>query len=128
MLQTGRIALVVFSGKADLIWLRLLKRGFRHCFAVIDCDGVWVTVNPLSQRTDLTPIRGVSAVNLKRHYRAYGLRVIETRTQDPGPYPLPWRPFTCVEAVLRVLGVRAPWVFTPWQLYRYLRNEKVNIP
>lgn len=121
--KVGRTVLVVFSGKADLAWLRLLKRGFRHVFAVVDCEGVWVVVNPMSHRTELTLAEGLSAADLKRHYRAYGLRVVESRTRDPGPYPAPWRLFTCVEAVLRVLGLQAPWVFTPWQLYRHLKDK-----
>ena len=34
--------------------------------------------------------------------------------------PAPWRPFTCVEAIKRVLGIHARFIMTPWQLYRHL--------
>jgi hypothetical protein len=29
-------------------------------------------------------------------------------------------PLTCVTVVKRVLGIHAPWVWSPWQLYRHL--------
>ncbi|HSK38647.1 MAG TPA: hypothetical protein VK943_02660, partial [Arenibaculum sp.] len=41
-------AWVVFCGQADLVWLRLLRRGFRHCFAVLNDGERWITVDPLS--------------------------------------------------------------------------------
>ena len=35
----GGRALAVFSGKADLGWLRLLRPGFRHCFVALEEAG-----------------------------------------------------------------------------------------
>ena len=45
---------------------------------------------------------------------------------------------TCVGVVKRILGVRAPWVLTPWQLFRHLSrgpaawrtaaNESLDMP
>jgi hypothetical protein len=29
-------------------------------------------------------------------------------------------PLTCVTVVKRLLGIHAPWVWSPWQLYAYL--------
>ena len=56
-------ALVVFSGQTDLMWLRMLRTGFRHCFVLIEgrCPGVmenqngggWVLYNPLSNATQI---------------------------------------------------------------------------
>jgi len=36
----------------------------------------------------------------------------------------PWMPFSCVEAVKRVLGIHKSFILTPWQLYRFLRKEQ----
>ena len=38
----------------------------------------------------------------------------------------PWGPFTCVEAVKRVLGVRARFILTPWRLYKFLREQNLD--
>jgi hypothetical protein len=35
----------------------------------------------------------------------------------------PVRPFTCVEAVKRLIGIHAPWTLTPWQLFGHLTDE-----
>jgi len=32
-------------------------------------------------------------------------------------------PFTCVDTAKAVLGIRAFWVRTPWQLYRYIQKR-----
>lgn len=120
----GKKAIVVFSGQTDLPWLRILKKGFRHCFVAIDHSGYWVVINPLSNRTDVTVISRASGSDLIGHFLSLGFRVVETKTTDPGNRPSPWRLFTCVEAVIRVLGLRAPCVFTPWGLYKNLKKNK----
>jgi hypothetical protein len=33
-------------------------------------------------------------------------------------------PLTCVTVVKRLLGIDAPWVWTPWQLYAHLSGPK----
>ncbi|MBT3360627.1 MAG: hypothetical protein HN403_13465 [Rhodospirillales bacterium] len=114
----GRKALVAFSGQADLPWLRLLKPGFRHCLVAVDFAGYWIVVNPLSNRMDMAVCNTMTAEQLANFYQSKGLRVVHTRTLDPGRKPVSWRPFTCVEVVLRILGLRAPLILTPWQLFR----------
>ncbi len=113
-------ALVLFSGKADLWWLKLLRPGFRHCLVAIEQQDGWIILNPLSHRIDIEFCPGIDEQTLSGYFEGTGGICVATRLSDPPPRPAPWRPFTCVEAVLRVLGLRAPWVFTPWQLYRAL--------
>jgi hypothetical protein len=120
--DAGREALVVFADDTSLKCLRPLRRGFRHCFvAVASCNG-WVICDPLSHQTGLGFVQGLSAADMASWYRSRGLRVIATRTRAAPQCPAPIRPFTCVEAVKRVLGLHAPWVVTPWQLYRLLQE------
>lgn len=33
-------------------------------------------------------------------------------------------PITCVEYIKALLGIRAFWIWTPWQLYRYVRAHR----
>lgn len=118
-------ALVVFGGRADLSWLRLLKRGYRHCFVLLEGEeGLWLVCNPLSHYTELGIVAGLDPSAITDHYRAQGYRVLQTRVTQPPKRSAPWRPYTCVEAVKRVLGLHAPAVFTPWQLYDFL-NRKI---
>ncbi|MBC8158537.1 MAG: hypothetical protein H8E94_04310, partial [Alphaproteobacteria bacterium] len=88
----GREALVAFSGRADLPWLRLLKAGFRHCFVAVDFDGHWVVMNPLSHRMVMAVCDYMTGEQLANYYRSQGLRVVRTQTVDPGRKPALWRP------------------------------------
>lgn len=118
----SRPALVVFSGQADLVWLRLLRPGFRHCFVVLGTPGGWVSLNPMAHRTDLTVLTVPFGFDLADWYRAQGLTVVETVSRLPPRRSAPWRPFTCVEAVKRVLGIHDGFVLTPWQLFRHIEK------
>ncbi len=116
-------ALVVFSGGASLRWLRILRRGFRHCFVAVLSGDCWIFCDPLSHRTDLAAVAGLGVDDLADWYRSLGLTVVVTRTRPTALRLAPIRPFTCVEAVKRVLGIRAPRVFTPWQLFCWLNEN-----
>lgn len=118
----GRRALVVFSGRADLWWLRLLRPGFRHCFVVLEADGVWICVNPLAHRTSVEMWSPEPGSDLAAWLRGrHGLTVVEAEVGDPPRRPSPIGLYSCVEAVKRVLGIQARWVLTPGQLYDRLQ-------
>jgi hypothetical protein len=117
-------AIVVFSGETSLKWLKLLRPGFRHCFVLVRQQDCWVIYDPLSHRTDLAVIVGPSLGELAEWYRVKGLQVLETTVRRAPLRLAPLRPFTCVEAVKRVLGIHAPWITTPWQLYCFLQPGK----
>ena len=122
--EDTEVAIVVFAGETSLKWLRLLRPGFRHCFVLVRRQDCWVIYDPLSHRTDLAVIVGPSVDELAEWYRERGLQAIETTVRRAPLRSAPLRPFTCVEAVKRVLGIHAPWVTTPWQLYCYLHPAK----
>lgn len=113
-------ALVVFTGDTSVGCLRILKPGFRHCFVAVCRNDHWVICDPLCHRTDLLVISKDAAADLDGWYRLHGLTVVATSVRPTPPRLAPLRPFTCVEAVKRVLGIHARSVNTPWQLYRYL--------
>lgn len=119
-------ALVVFSGQTDLAWLRLLRPGFRHCFVVLGAPGGWVCINPLAHRTLVTVLPVAADFDVAGWYRGQGLRVAETVVACPPCRSMPWRPFTCVEAVKRIIGLYDGSVLTPWQLFRKIsQNSKI---
>lgn len=116
-------ALVGFIGHTDLWWLRLLRPGFRHCFVAVRSGPFWVVVDPLSHHTRVQ-VETVAA--LADFYRRHGITVVRTRRRPAPRRVAPWRPYTCVEAVKRILGIQAKGIFTPWQLYLLLtRKEKI---
>lgn len=118
-----RRALVVFSGAADLWWLRLLRPGFRHCFVALQYDGGWVVIDPLSHYTAIVHLPVDQEFDLPGWYRQHGMLVVDAHFVSPNRRVLPIRPYSCVECVKRILGIRAGFVLTPWQLYRHLNKS-----
>lgn len=118
------VAVVAFSGKAELWWLRGLKPGFRHCLvALAQPGGGWILLDPLAHATRLLHLPSLG--DPVDWFLAHGLLPVPVRPVPPMPRAAPWAPFTCVEAVKRTLGIRARFVLTPWQLFRHLtRAEK----
>lgn len=116
-------AWVVFSGEAALWWLRLLRPGFRHCLVVLDDGRHWVVIDPTAPRTDVAVLERAGTPDLPNRFRAFGATVVPAVVRCGAIRPAPWAPFTCVEAVKRVLGLRAPFVLTPWQLHRHLTRH-----
>lgn len=126
-------ALVAFSGQTELAWLRLLRPGFRHCFALVEIIGgdapgrekaAWVLYNPLSNGTQIEvwPLNDEETVHSWLSQQGYF--VVQTYARPISAQVFGWRPYTCVEAVKRLLGLHASSVFTPWQLYRYIKKSE----
>lgn len=118
-------AIVCFSDALRPRWLRLLRRGFQHCAVCVELSTRrWVAIHPLANGT---LVDEVTAEDDPLASPAEGwimpAAVLLTVVHAPIDRELAWRPYTCVEEVKRVLGRRWPWVLTPWQLYRALRQE-----
>ncbi len=116
-------AWVVFSGQTDLPWLRIFRPGFRHCFVLLH-DGVnWISLDPLSNYTEVLVHHVPPEFDLPHWLEGRGHKVVRTamqRSRKAAPFML----FTCVEAVKRVLGLHKRFIITPWQLYRHLQSQK----
>lgn len=120
MSAAGPRAWVAFEGRTDAWWLRLLKPGFRHCFVVVEDGGRWIVVDPVSPFTHVALVTPPGKGGVAGWLAGMGLTVVETAVCRTHTRPAPWAPFTCVEAVKRVLGLHAARIVTPWQLYRHL--------
>ncbi len=116
-------AWVVFSGQTDLPWLRILKKGYRHCYILLDDGKHWITVDPLSNYTDISVHDMPLNFNLSLWMKNRGHMIVPA-TIEHRDKQAPWMPFSCVEAVKRILGIHNAFIFTPWQLYRYLQKYR----
>ena len=118
---------MVFSGRADLPWQRLLRPGFRHCSLIIADGGNWLLIEPLASCLQVRAIGRVESELVSR-LRNAGFRVVEAQTLPPGDRPAPLGFWTCVETVKRGLGIRSLWIQTPWQLFQLLeQKEKITL-
>lgn len=115
-------AIIVFHGRSVRSWRRVFKAGFRHCFAVAECGDYWILVDPQEGRPELRVIAGAE-FDLRQFYQAQGFTAVEIMVGNP-IFRLPVMPATCVASVKRIIGLRAPLILTPWQLYRRLRSGR----
>lgn len=117
-------AVAVFATDAELPWLRVLRPGFRHCFALVWDGGAWVLCDPLAHATEVRRVPsarvGETAQAVAAWFTARGYRALIVPARRVPRVPAPWAPLTCVEVVKRVLGIRARLAITPWGLYRRL--------
>ena len=123
-LRVPRLALVVFVNHADCRWLRGLRPGFRHCFVALRDGVTWLSCDPLKDRIELSLLPVAPSFDLPGFYVKRGHTVLLGTTRPNLPrHPLAIAPLTCVTIAKRLLGVRAPWVLTPWQLCRLLQGQ-----
>lgn len=117
---------VVFIGKTDLPWLRILKPGFRHCYIMGLQQGLWFSIDPLANQIEFI------IHNLPPHYRledwaaAHGGKAVQVNFESLQMRMMPVEMFTCVAFVKRFLRIRRRRIITPYQLYRYLEEKRVR--
>lgn len=109
---------VVFCEETEIPWLRFLKRGFRHCFAIMLQRDRWVSVDPLSHHMEVCVQDVDSTFDLPAWLQGRGHRVVPVELMEAPRKMAPILPFTCVEAVKRMIGMHRWTVITPWQLYK----------
>ncbi len=115
-------AVVVFHNEGAHILDRFLKPDFHHCFVAITDDQCWISIDG---RLGVPVIEAVAPADydLATFYREQeGYTVAET-TRGTASTRLPFINANCVGIVKIILGIRAPSVLTPWQLYKYLRRQ-----
>lgn len=115
-------AWVVFTDEGRIWWLKWLRPGFRHCFAILNDGAHWVAAEPLAHCLECSVLPSPPDFNLPAWLAAQGHRVVETPLNRKLPTHAPLAFLNCVEVVKRIIGLRAPWVMTPYQLYRHLTH------
>ncbi len=123
--EAGQTIWLAFGGEADQPWLRLLRRGFRHCFAAIRDEAGWTVLEPLSGRLLVARLPVPAEFDLPGFYRRAGLAVLGPfeATAPHARWLPPLSPFTCVGLCRALLGPEAPFALTPFGLYRALGGE-----
>jgi hypothetical protein len=122
----GQTVWIAFGGVADQPWLRVLRPGFRHCFAALGDEAGWTVLEPLSGRLMVARLPVAGSFDLPGFYRRAGLSVLGPFVAGaPAARPLPpLLPFTCVALCRALLGSGAPFAVTPYGLFRALGGRE----
>ena len=124
----GRSAMIVFVDHTECCWLQPLRRGFRHCFVALEHGATWLVCDSLKSHIELSLLDLPEAFDLARYYAKQGHRVLAGRIGSPIPRTaIAVAPLTCVNVAKRLLRIRAPGVWTPWQLFSHLLNAQPQI-
>lgn len=123
--SAGQEVWLAFGGVADQPWLRLLRPGFRHCFAAVSDEAGWTVLEPLSGRLVVARLPVGAGFDLPGFYRRAGLRVLGPFVAaEPAARIAPsLMPFTCVSLCRALLGPGAPFAVTPFGLFRALGGK-----
>lgn len=116
-------AVVVFAEETRLPKLRRLKPGFRHCYAYMAMPGGWVGIDPLAYMIEIKGFYDWPAeADLAGHLRGLGQCALTVPVLTPPRRLAPPLPFSCVEAVKRLIGLQSWRIRTPWELFLELRK------
>jgi hypothetical protein len=102
-------------------WNRWLRPQFQHVSAIKRDGRVWIAIHPYGEFTDVEILR-TDAHPWQIAPRAIVQRVTAMRRERSVRAPWFLGPITCVEHVKALLGIRAFWVRTPWQLFNYCKG------
>ena len=115
-------AWVLFTNTTDLPWLKMLKKGYRHCSVILHDGQRWITFDPLSNYSEIVVHHMPGDFDLPLWLKNRGHSVVRAELMRPKK-PGPWMPISGVESVKRLLGIHAMHIITPWQLYHYLQKQ-----
>ena len=119
--------IIVFSDQSDLWFLKYLKNGYRHCFAFIEQSKGWIVYDPLSNQSIIQYLGHLEKDKIMTLYSNAGCEIIETIILTELPEKMaPILPYTCVEAIKRLLGIHRWFLLTPWQLFCHLKEQNTN--
>lgn len=113
-------ALAVFHGHGEHVLCPLLKRDFKHVFVALQNGDYWIRVDGMSG-VPVAEVVAAADYDLATFYREEGFTVSEVGVDDKAPR-VPFASANCVGISKGFLGIRKPFIITPFGLYSYLRK------
>lgn len=128
---------VVFEEKPHHIfrwWDIFTRRGFRHCWAYTRsaCNTGWMALDPASGGLQLgfypdAALEKYGYNDLHQFVLSQGFKILPTNALVGQSYLPRLMPATCVEVVRLALGIDNRYIFTPFQLYKYIVKNSLNM-
>ena len=108
---------LLYSDKDDTWWSKFLKKGYKHVLAV-KFDGIfWIKMDYTLGWTDCDVLLYDNKDTIKDVAKGYKTQYVEVWRRQR--YRRLFAPHSCVEMMKSLLGIRAWWILTPYQLYKY---------
>ncbi|MGH1375592.1 MAG: hypothetical protein ACRBCK_04505 [Alphaproteobacteria bacterium] len=122
--RTAQKTWIVFLDQTDMPWLKLLKKGYRHCFVLIHDGTNWVSIDPMAHYMDVIVHHVDGDFDFPEWLTQRGHEVVQAKFEGGALRASPFMPFSCVEVCKRVLGIRHRMIITPWALYKHITRDQ----
>ena len=113
-------AYILFRDEKEFKFLRILKKGFRHCAVILESENHWLYVDQTFFQTEMRVWN--KEINPLVVFQKEGwetLKVNPPLFRVCHSFRFGW--VDCVSVVKRILGIKKWGVFTPHQLYQLLK-------
>jgi hypothetical protein len=113
------VYLIYEDRQPGLWWQKFLKKGYKHVFAVRYDGFFWIKMDLTIGYLDIEvlPIHDRATISTVLKGQNVNYQYVEAWRKPR--YRSIFAPWSCVEAMKAMLGIRAWWVLTPYQLYKY---------
>lgn len=106
---------------SDKWWSFIFKKGFGHVYAVRWTGDYWLKLESYSSYLDIT-LQPCFSNNIQSIVESDCSAILHVRNwRETKGYCIVFGAMSCVEQVKMLLGISG-LIFTPWQLYKYLRS------
>ena len=105
---------VVFTNDDRHWWSRLLHPKIRHCYVIKPDNGKWIVFGKTTKGVEIYTTDDVTDV-IENDIIVKAV----IRESRPSLFMLN----TCVGHTKQMLGIKNPFILTPFELLRYLQNE-----
>lgn len=110
--------LAFFDPKERYLLWPFVRDGFHHVTAYIESGDGWIEFDGMRHKTRVRFI-DYPAWNLLNDATVIKVKVIQRDNKRRATFGM----MTCVGQLKALLGIRKRFIITPYQLYKYLRNE-----
>ncbi len=119
---------VVFTDKTDISFLRHLKPGYRHCYALVKSESKkWVKIDPTSKQTKVYVFDFLSEdFDLSEWFSQNGHTIVKAPRGGDQKNSMFIGVISCVEITKKIAGIGKANLFTPYQLYTWLKSQEAT--
>jgi hypothetical protein len=107
---------VVFTGDTGHWWSRFIREDMGHCYVIVPSNGKFIVAGKNTGKYELynvdsiNDIIGANDITVGYKQEATSINLFALNT--------------CVGNVKQMLGIKKPFIWTPYQLYKHIKHTR----
>ena len=106
---------VVFTGDTGHWWSRFIREDMGHCYVIVPSNGKFIVAGKNTAKYDLYNVDSINGI--------IGPNDIMLGYKQEATSAHLFALNTCVGNVKQMLGIKKPFVWSPYQLLKYMRKH-----